>query len=95
VSILTVPMMVLYDAKVVQQVREGAAAAVPPFSLPDSFVVKPGYDATWYIAVIASALILAWAIWQSKREGGSIEQVPETASETPSAVRAHPDHQQV
>ncbi len=93
VAILTVPMMVLYDSKVVATVQAGAAAE--GWTLPATFAYKSSYDAMWYAAVIASALILAWAIWQSKREGGDIQQAPPGATGvTPTAVRASPDHQQ-
>jgi len=93
VAILTVPMMVVYDSKVVQQVKEGATKWNYP--LPDSFAVKPGFDGMWIAAVAVSAFALIWAIWQSKREQGTMEPAQTSASVTPSAVRAHPDHQQV
>src|SRR6185295_15442759 len=95
VAILTVPMMVLYDKTVVETVQTVAARPGVDWPLPATFAYKSSYDAMWFAAVIASALILAWAIWQSKREGGDIQQAPPGATGvTPSAVRASPDHQQ-
>jgi K(+)-stimulated pyrophosphate-energized sodium pump len=65
VAILTVPIMMLYDAKVVSTVRQAAAEA--GFTLPASFEAR-GIDAFFIGAVTLSLLGLAWAIKRSKRE---------------------------
>ncbi|MBI2922155.1 MAG: sodium-translocating pyrophosphatase [Planctomycetes bacterium] len=71
VSILTVPLMMVFDKQVVDAVK-GKARDIG-FGLPDKFNLTP-INAMWVIAVAASAAALAWAIWQSKREGISMEQ---------------------
>jgi len=71
VSILTVPLMMVFDKQVVDTVK-GKAREIG-FALPDQFNLTP-INALWVIAVAVSAAALAWAIWQSKREGISMEQ---------------------
>jgi K(+)-stimulated pyrophosphate-energized sodium pump len=65
VAVLAVPMMVLYDKKVVETVKKGAATT--GFNLPAGYEFQPK-DATWMIAILLSLALIAWAIWQSKRE---------------------------
>ncbi|KAF0244176.1 MAG: K(+)-stimulated pyrophosphate-energized sodium [Planctomycetota bacterium] len=70
VSILTVPLMLVYDQGVVNKVTEKARDI--GYKLPETFVVQP-LNALWFIAVAVSAAALAWAIWQSKKEGMSMD----------------------
>lgn len=64
VSVLAVPMMVIYDSTIVSNVKIGAQEA--GFSIPETFVVK-GIDLTWIIAVGLSLAFIGWSIWQSKK----------------------------
>ncbi|MBI1870934.1 MAG: sodium-translocating pyrophosphatase [Chlamydiae bacterium] len=70
VSVLTVPLMVAYDSKIVQTVKEGAQES--GFSLPERFMTK-GIDLTWIIAIFLSMAFIFWAIWQSKRQSPEFE----------------------
>ncbi|MFM9067430.1 MAG: sodium/proton-translocating pyrophosphatase, partial [Planctomycetota bacterium] len=76
VSILVVPMALVYDKGVVETVKQGAQAVTESdpahthFTLPDSFAAKP-IDAMFLIVVAVSAVALIWSVWQSKRETGS------------------------
>ncbi len=70
VSILTVPLMIVFDKEVVDTVM--AKARDISFELPKTFVLQP-VNGLWIIAVAVSAAALAWAIWQSKREGMAME----------------------
>ncbi len=65
VAILTVPMMVVFDDKVVERVKAGAEAA--KYELPKNFGENPN-SMVMYGAIIISLVALGWAIWQSKRE---------------------------
>ena len=76
VSILVVPMALVYDKDVVKTVTDGAKAVTESdpththFTLPESFVSKP-IDGMFMIIVAVSAVALIWSVWQSKRETGS------------------------
>ncbi|MEK6676026.1 MAG: sodium-translocating pyrophosphatase [Planctomycetota bacterium] len=72
VAVLAVPMMVVYDSNVVDAVKKKAAELKPEYVLPATFGVK-GIDAAWMGAVVVSAVLILWAIWQSKRESGDYE----------------------
>jgi K(+)-stimulated pyrophosphate-energized sodium pump len=65
VSILIVPMALVYDNSVVETVRTGAKEH--KFPLPDTFTHLP-IDKIWIAAVVVSSLALIWSIWQSRRE---------------------------
>jgi len=71
VSILTVPLMMVFDKQVVDAVKTKAHAI--GFALPEKFGVQP-INALWIIAVAVSGAALAWAIWQSKKEGIAMDQ---------------------
>jgi len=90
VAILTVPLMVIYDKKLVDGVR--AAADAKKYELPATFMIHDR-GALWFIAVILSLILLGWAIWQSKRETAVSLDAPmdgATAGGTPATVKAHP-----
>jgi K(+)-stimulated pyrophosphate-energized sodium pump len=70
VAILAVPLMVPYDARVVEAVK-GKAHEIG-FSLPESFAVQ-GRNAPWFLAVGVAVLLLLWAVWQSKRAAPEFE----------------------
>ncbi|MEK7467635.1 MAG: sodium-translocating pyrophosphatase [Planctomycetota bacterium] len=70
VSILTVPLMLVYDPGVVNKVTSRAREI--GYKLPETFVVQP-LNGLWFIAVAVSAAALGWAIWQSKKEGMSMD----------------------
>jgi K(+)-stimulated pyrophosphate-energized sodium pump len=70
VAILSVPLMVPYDSKVVETVKSGATAI--NFSLPESIMLR-SLDLFWLIVVFISVGLISWAIWQSKREGPELD----------------------
>ena len=95
VAILTVPLMVSYDAGLVARVKESAKAA--NYALPANFRYHP-IDTFWVVAVVVSLAALAWAVWQSKRETNlSMEVVTSSGAEShsvggsPAVRKAHPD----
>jgi K(+)-stimulated pyrophosphate-energized sodium pump len=99
VAILTVPLLVVYDADVVNGVR-GKAVELK-HHLPDAFAAR-SIDAMWVIAVVMSFAAIGWAIWQSKREAevdlstaerGGGATAAGTSGSPPVAVKAHPDQQ--
>ncbi len=65
VAILSVPLMVAYDSKVVDTVKEGAKKF--GFLLPETFKVK-GIDGLWIGAIVLALVLILWAVWQSKRQ---------------------------
>jgi K(+)-stimulated pyrophosphate-energized sodium pump len=65
VSVLAVPMMVIYDRTVVETVRAGAQEA--GFLIPETFTTK-GIGLTWIIAVVLSLVLIGWSVWQSKKQ---------------------------
>ncbi len=65
VAVLGVPLMVSYDQAVVAKVIEGAKKFA--FELPATFAAK-AIDGFWAGAIIVSLVLIAWAVWQSKRE---------------------------
>jgi K(+)-stimulated pyrophosphate-energized sodium pump len=84
VAVLMVPLMMAYDEKVVNKVKETAAwfksapqyaAQAHKYNLPADFGHK-SWDALWYIAVILSVAALAWAYWQAKREAAAEQPEP-------------------
>ncbi|MBN2144533.1 MAG: sodium-translocating pyrophosphatase [Candidatus Aureabacteria bacterium] len=65
VSVLAVALMLVYDEKLVNSVKQ--------YALEENFVLRSGFqyksfDTFWYVAVIVTLLGLLWAFWQSKRE---------------------------
>ena len=76
VAVLGVPLMVAYDSKVVDTVREGARKF--GFLLPETFKAK-GIDGLWIGAVILALFLIIWAVWQSKRQSPEMTaMVPDT-----------------
>ncbi|MDX2177699.1 MAG: sodium-translocating pyrophosphatase [Candidatus Sumerlaeia bacterium] len=65
VAVLGVPMMIAYDSRVVEKVN--SSAAEHGYILANTLDAI-GPDAFWAITVGISTALLAWAIWQSKRE---------------------------
>ncbi|MDX1932418.1 MAG: sodium-translocating pyrophosphatase [Capsulimonadales bacterium] len=80
VAILTVPMMIGYDSKVVDNVRQAAAAS--NYKLPSTFQAT-GIDALWLIAVGIASAALIWAYVQSKRHIGIVAEVLPATSAIP------------
>jgi K(+)-stimulated pyrophosphate-energized sodium pump len=68
VAILTVPLALRFDAKLVDFVKTSASQV--GMELPASFVVNDN-NGLWWGAVIVSFVAIVWAIWQSKRETGA------------------------
>jgi K(+)-stimulated pyrophosphate-energized sodium pump len=69
VAVLGVPLMLAYDPQVVETVNGAAKAHGFELTKTLSYV---GWDATRYIAIAVCVALVAWAIWQSKRETGDI-----------------------
>jgi len=72
VSILTVPLMLVYDQKLVDFVNRGASEA--GFVLDKVLVYRP-MDAFFGICTVASLGAIVWAIWQSKRESSDLKKI--------------------
>jgi K(+)-stimulated pyrophosphate-energized sodium pump len=66
VAVLAVPLMIGYDAVVVQTVNDAATAANAPLTHP---LVYQGTDATRVIAIFVSLALIVWSVRQSKRQG--------------------------
>ncbi len=86
VAVLTVPLMIAYDKTVVDTVNGAAKDAHYDLAKPLTYT---GTDTVRVIAILATVAVIAWAIWQSKRET-SITQLDEStaASEEKEAVSA-------
>jgi len=70
VAVLGVPLMVGYDALVVNTVKAGAKlpeVTKEGFSLPETFQVKSA-DAFQIGAIVIALVLILWAVWQSKRQ---------------------------
>ncbi|HWR37591.1 MAG TPA: sodium-translocating pyrophosphatase [Clostridia bacterium] len=67
VSVLTVPLMVVYDRKVVDSVRRFAAEADSLYTLPTSFVLH-SFDIFWVAAVVLSGAAIIWAVRRSHQQ---------------------------
>ncbi len=77
VAVLGVPLMVAYDAVVVNTVK--ASAKLPEvvktgFTLPAEFVAK-STDVFKVIAIALALVLILWAIWQSKRTSPELEKL--------------------
>ena len=75
VAVLTVPLMLAYDPQVVQTVNEGHA------KFPDAIKALPtdgGNMMVRVIAIVVVAILIGWAIWQSKRETESMTKSLDT-----------------
>jgi K(+)-stimulated pyrophosphate-energized sodium pump len=81
VSVLTVPLMTVYDGMVVRNVK--AAAAEIGYTLRAGFQYK-GIDAFWIGAVVVSIAVLVWAIRRSHEES-TISFAPEAVPATEKA----------
>ncbi|HYG75087.1 MAG TPA: sodium-translocating pyrophosphatase [Planctomycetota bacterium] len=96
VAILTVPLLVVYDKRVVDGVTKTAADL--KYSLPSTFVARD-VDAMWVISVIVAVAALIWAYWQSRREtGGDMNTMPpaespsfHTGAMPPATAKSSPD----
>ncbi|MFH0940142.1 MAG: sodium-translocating pyrophosphatase [Planctomycetota bacterium] len=80
VSILTVPLMVVYDADMVKSVKDAAAGlkdaagVATPYLLPKAFEVASSQTFR-VIAILIAAACIGWAYWQSKRETAGAEDI--------------------
>lgn len=78
VAILGVPLMIAYDQSVVASVLDGAKLYAYQLATNLSYL---GWDRTrWIVAVVCAVLIL-WAIWQSKRTTSHTDPDLESASD--------------
>ncbi|HEY3321207.1 MAG TPA: sodium-translocating pyrophosphatase [Planctomycetota bacterium] len=68
VSILTVPLMAVYDPEIVKSVKDAAANLKPEaYQLPQAFQYSESHVVR-VVAILISLACLGWAYWQSKRE---------------------------
>ena len=82
VSVLGVPLMLAYDPQVVKTVNAGAA------QFPEAIHALPvdgGNGTIRAIAIVVTLALIAWAIWQSKRQttletGSPVEAAEETVA---------------
>jgi K(+)-stimulated pyrophosphate-energized sodium pump len=74
VSVLTVPLMLVYDKQLVEFVNKGCDEV--HFTLDHALVHRPN-DLTWWICTVVSLGAIAWAIWQSKRESPEFKKIQE------------------
>ncbi len=65
VAVLTVPLMVPYDKKIVDVVKEGAQEF--GYALPEKFSYATSSTFAWVMIAVCLGLI-AWASWRSRRE---------------------------
>jgi len=72
VSVLAVPLMLVYDEKLVDFVNRSAAEI--GYTMEKKLVHRSN-DAVFWIAVVVSLGTIAWAIWQSKRESSHLKQI--------------------
>ncbi len=72
VSVLAVPLMLVYDQKLVDFVNENSAEA--GYALQKTLVHRPN-DAIFWVATLGSLAAIGWAIWQSKRESSHLKQL--------------------
>ncbi len=70
VAVLGVPLMLAYDKQVVDTVNTSAKSAGFELAKELNFV---GMDATRIVAILVCVALIAWAIWQSKRESVSMD----------------------
>jgi K(+)-stimulated pyrophosphate-energized sodium pump len=71
VAVLTVPLMVVYDSKVVTSVRKFAAEPDSRFALRNTFQYK-GIDLFWIGVVALAGGLLFWS-WFQSTSGGIVE----------------------
>ena len=69
VSVLMVPMMMMYDKTVVDTVNASNLKVSTTFQP----LVLKGVDGLYVAAITLSVVLLGWAIWQSKRETPDME----------------------
>ncbi|HEY8666163.1 MAG TPA: sodium-translocating pyrophosphatase, partial [Tepidisphaeraceae bacterium] len=69
VGVLTVPLMIAYDKTVVNTVNNAADEANYHLSKPLTYT---GTDAVRVVVILVTLILIAWAIWQSKRATGSM-----------------------
>jgi K(+)-stimulated pyrophosphate-energized sodium pump len=67
VSVLTVPLMVVYDHRIVDAVRRFAAEPDSLFQLRNTFGYR-SIDVFWVCAVVIAVAAIAWALRRSHRE---------------------------
>ncbi len=77
VSVLTVPLMLVYDEKLVDFVNKGCQEA--KFTLDKALVHRPN-DTMWWIATVVSLGAIAWSIWQSKRVSPEMKKIEEESA---------------
>ena len=72
VSVLAVPLMLVYDEALVNFVNRAAAEFGYVLEKP---LVYRGWDMVFWIVVLVSLGAIGWAIWQSKRESAHLKQI--------------------
>jgi K(+)-stimulated pyrophosphate-energized sodium pump len=86
VAVLSVPLMLVYDNDVVKGVNEAAEKA--GFKLAKPLVYVPGgFDTLRVGAIIVTVALIAWAIWQSKKEGVSMNLADDIMTDDPNAPK--------
>jgi len=78
VAILGVPLMIAYDQSVVAAVVDGAKSFMFKLATPLTYL---GWDRTRWIVVGVCAVLILWAIWQSKRTASHNDADAEPANE--------------
>jgi K(+)-stimulated pyrophosphate-energized sodium pump len=78
VSVLTVPLMLVYDKKLVDFVNQGCQEV--HYTLDKALVHRPN-DLTFWVCTLLSLGAISWAIWQSKRESPEFKKIEKEMDE--------------
>jgi K(+)-stimulated pyrophosphate-energized sodium pump len=81
VALLVVPMVIPFDKAIVATLKETAAKLFQDNKVSEAFnqtmvafQAKP-ISATAIVVILVSLVLIAWAVWQSKRESAEMRQV--------------------
>ena len=80
VAVLAVPLMIAYDHTVVDTVNTAAIANGFELAKPLTYV---SFDPIRIGVIVATLVVIGWAIWQSKRETAEMRQTGAEPSATP------------
>ena len=80
VAVLSVPLMLAYDKLVVDTVNNGAKAEGFDLAKPLTYV---SFDGLRIGAIVVTALLIGWAIWQSKKENTARNEMDTMDAEAP------------